>query len=304
MACHDPLGFVRTENRGVQIYRDRATALMTPDSYGETRCGQCLGCRSDRARDWALRAYAETHTPDPRGRPVACFITLTYDEDWRPADGSLRPEDFTNFAKRLRRFTRSHVRYLQCGEYGASSMRPHHHAIVWGEDFRSDRRIWKISGSQRTYLSESLSNLWGRGFTTVAPATFANARYVAGYVLKKLQQHRWWELTAEWDGNKVVSKMAPPYVTMSRNPGLGRAFFDAYWRDMYPKDFLTVEGRKYRPPFRFDEWLRETQPVLHDQVVEKRRAWAAEQPPTSEATSRARKAIYDKNPYQNHRSKI
>ena len=66
-------------------------------------CGQCLGCRLDKANDWAIRCVheAKLHMHN-------CFITLTYNDDCLPADHSLHRDHLQLFFKRLRRYLDYH----------------------------------------------------------------------------------------------------------------------------------------------------------------------------------------------------
>ena len=61
-------------------------------------CGQCIGCRLEKSRVWAMRCMHEASL-----YPKNCFVTLTYDDDHLPENGSLRPADMTKFLKRLRK---------------------------------------------------------------------------------------------------------------------------------------------------------------------------------------------------------
>jgi hypothetical protein len=60
-------------------------------------CGKCIGCRLENSKVKAIRAMHESDCHD-----CNCFITLTYDNDNLPGDGSLVKEDFQNFMKNLR----------------------------------------------------------------------------------------------------------------------------------------------------------------------------------------------------------
>ena len=112
----------------------------------EVACGQCLGCRLDRSRMWAMRIVHESSLYEITGGN--CFITLTYRDELEadydqkadalfiPDDWSLHREHFVKFMKRLRRWVFSSsglgrvaeydedgnllngVRYFMCGEYG------------------------------------------------------------------------------------------------------------------------------------------------------------------------------------------
>jgi hypothetical protein len=98
-------------------------------------CGQCLGCRLDKANDWAIRCVheAKLHLHN-------CFITLTYNDDCLPADGSLHREHLQLFFKRLRRYLDYHdnskIRFLCCGEYGDLNRRPHYHILCFSVVFK------------------------------------------------------------------------------------------------------------------------------------------------------------------------
>lgn len=107
----------------------KADDLMNYDVYsGEASerflvpCGKCIGCRIDKARDWAVRICCEAQT-SPN---ASWFITLTYDDD-HLSDLSLNKKDFQNFIKDVRNYLYyrygSTIRYFGCGEYGDSSGR-------------------------------------------------------------------------------------------------------------------------------------------------------------------------------------
>lgn len=61
-------------------------------------CGQCVGCRLEHSRRWAVRMMHEAQMHDKN-----CFITLTYNDQYLPADGSLHLDHFQKFMKRLRK---------------------------------------------------------------------------------------------------------------------------------------------------------------------------------------------------------
>lgn len=60
-------------------------------------CGQCIGCRLEYARQWAIRCMNEAELYKHNA-----FITLTYDDDKLPADNGVRYEHFQAFVKKLR----------------------------------------------------------------------------------------------------------------------------------------------------------------------------------------------------------
>ena len=165
-----------------------------------------------------------------------CFITLTYDDDNLHSGGSLVKADFQKFMKRLRKKFGSGVRYYHCGEYGEKNGRPHHHACLFNFRF-PDCEPLDIAGRSSDlpplYVSRSLLELWPFGLHTIGVVTFDSAAYVARYVMKKIT------------GDKAASHYngrLPEYTTMSRRPGIGRAWYDKFKSDCYPSDELVIRG--------------------------------------------------------------
>lgn len=61
-------------------------------------CGQCIGCRIRKARDWAVRCVHEASMHEEN-----CFITLTYNPQTLGDRKSLEKQDVPKFLKRLRK---------------------------------------------------------------------------------------------------------------------------------------------------------------------------------------------------------
>ena len=130
-------------------------------------CGQCIGCRLDRARSWSVRMMHEAQLVDEK-----CFITLTYDDEHLPADGSLRKSDFQKFMKRLRKeYSDRRISYFMCGEYGEENHRPHYHAVLFGVDFEDVQVLRKRHRGKLGRTSAILGRLWGLGFSSVGSVT-------------------------------------------------------------------------------------------------------------------------------------
>lgn len=211
-------------------------------------CGQCIGCRLERSRQWAVRCMHEASLHEEN-----CFITLTYRPEDLPADGSLNKKHFQDFMKRLRfRFGERRIRYFHCGEYGEAFSRPHYHACLFGVDF-PDKVYYKNAGEDKLYTSAILDSCWGLGFCAVGAVTFESAAYVARYVMKKVTGEaadahymRLSEVTGE------LYPVLPEYVTMSRRPGLARGWFERFGNEVYPSDEVIVRGFPCRPPRYYD----------------------------------------------------
>lgn len=217
-------------------------------------CGQCIGCRLERSRQWAMRCVYESQLHEDN-----CFVTLTYNDDNLPAAGSLSKRDFQLFIKRLRkRFPGADIRYFCGGEYGDQLGRPHFHACLFGIDF-PDRRLFRRGRTQDLdlYTSELLDSIWQLGFATVGNLSFESAAYTARYCMKKMTgaaSNRWYERVISETG-EVVS-LQPEFALMSLRPAIGKRWFEKFQSDVYPSDFLIVNGAKVQPPKFFDRLLK------------------------------------------------
>lgn len=210
-------------------------------------CGQCVGCRLERSRQWATRCVHEAQLYERN-----CFITLTYDDDHLPGDLSLNLAHFQKFMKRLRKRFGDGIRFFHCGEYGENFGRPHYHAIIFNLDF-DDRVLFSQRAGVNLYTSEMLSSLWPYGFCSIGDVTFDSAAYVARYCMKKVtgkdaDDH----YTFIHPVTGAVIHRSPEYTTMSRRPGIGKGWLDKFFDDVFPGDFVVVNGVKCRPPRFYD----------------------------------------------------
>ena len=219
----------------------------------EVNCGQCLGCRLDYSRMWAMRIVHESSLHESGNGNS--FVTLTYSDDHIPDDWSLHVEDFQKFMKRLRKRSEDRVRFFHVGEYGdrcrhgvsvsecdgCSVGRPHYHAILFNRRF-DDAKLFSRREDIELYSSQELEDTWQKGFCTVGEVTMQSAGYVARYCLKKVTG----SLSDEWyrntDEDGVVHQVKREYATMSRRPGIGREWFEKFKADCFPSDEVPVPG--------------------------------------------------------------
>lgn len=215
-------------------------------------CGQCMGCRLERARQWAVRATHEASLYEDN-----CFVTLTFDDEHLPSDYSVNVRDLQLFMKRLRK-SHGKVRFMACGEYGDQGQRPHYHAILFGKDF-SDRKLHTTNErGDRVYTSDTLNSLWPFGFSTIGAVTFDSAGYVARYSLKKRTgklaasyYSRFHPLTGE------VVQVRPEFLVMSRRPGIGAGWLEKFKTDVFPSDEVVMRGARMRVPRFYDNQIPE-----------------------------------------------
>lgn len=261
MACYRPLDAYRGPGR--QIYFDSKKGFA--DRPLKLPCGQCIGCRLDKSRRWAIRIKheAQEHSNCTKQSPLAhcftdsrgrlqhenSFLTLTYDDDHLPPNDSLEVKDWQAFAQRTRKKL-GRFRYYHCGEYGENLGRPHLHAICFGLSFYRDRVQTSATTKKgdQTYTSEILSALWPYGFHTIQNVNYEAAQYVARYALKKI--------TGDHAANHY-QEVRPEYATMSLKPGIGWTWFNKYKSDVYPSDEVIMNGKPQRPPKYYDSLLED-----------------------------------------------
>jgi hypothetical protein len=273
MTCYHPLLAYKSEGKVV---------FNKPFAFAKgfnIPCGQCIGCRLNYSRQWAIRIVHEASMHEEN-----CFITLTFDQanlEARSNPMSLDVSEYQRFMKRLRKRFGKNIRFFHCGEYGDQNKRPHYHAIIFGMDFK-DKILFTQRDGNKLYTSAALSELWPYGFSTIGEVTFQSAAYVARYIMKKhkgegAEDHytRWCPETGE--GTPVD----PEYCTMSRKPGIGKTWLEKYKSDVYPHDYVVINGHKVKPPRYYDNLLSE------EELAELKAKRAEEAPETIDAYGEA-----------------
>lgn len=255
MSCSFPVG----------VHRRDGSATVRP-------CGTCINCRLDYSCQWAIRCYHEAQMHEENS-----FITLTYNDENLPLDGSIRKGEVIKFMKRLRNeISPIKVRFFGSGEYGKKPItgtlyRPHYHICLFGFGF-PDKEILKAEQRRKRnvdilYISKLLGKVWQKGFHTIGEVNFKTAGYVARYITKK-HFGKWSDYM--YDG------LEPEFALMSRGQkkdglgGIGKPWFEKYWNDCYPKDYVTVNGRKYRVPQFYDSLLMRKNKEMYNMIKGRR----------------------------------
>lgn len=230
MACYHPIPAFQGGSEPPRLWPPKGTENT------ELPCGKCLGCRADRATQWAARCEHEASQFQNNA-----FVTLTYDEKNLPAENHLVPAHLTDFLKRLRshahrhrsdfnRDERRNIRYFACGEYGEANQRPHYHAILFNCGFRDPTRV-----TSTLYQSDTLSALWGHGLARYGPATPAAANYIAQYSLKK-------QGAGDFDADGVWRPA--PFLRMSLRPAIGADWLDTYHEELRHGTLVGKDGHE------------------------------------------------------------
>ncbi len=236
MACFHPIHGFRAPGGTIKLSRSGAYR----DLPVTVACGQCSGCRLERSRQWAIRIMHEAQMHEENS-----FLTLTYKTSEVPQGWTLDLVDWQSFAKRLRKKC-GKFRFYHAGEYTEDFGRPHLHACIFGLDFHWDRKFIKLSKTgHKLYRSPTLDEVWPHGHHWIGDVTFESAAYVARYIMKKVNGDEE-KIETHYEGRR------PEYATMSRRPGLGTTWFDAFGGDVYPSDQVITSGHPSRPPKFYD----------------------------------------------------
>lgn len=246
MTCYYPLTGYSRPSGGLTFKKAESNGnkLTVP-------CGQCIGCRLKRAREWSLRIMHEASLCED-----TCFVTLTYSDDHLPQFGTLEKKDFQDFMKRLRKkYPSQNIRYFYCGEYGEKLSRPHYHACLFNVDFL-DKDLHHVENGHPVYTSATLEKLWGKGICTVGSLTIDSAGYTARYILKKQtgeNAHDHYAYVCPYTGEvRYDLSLQPEYCNMSLKPGIASEWFEKFKDDVYPHDAVIIKGREFKPPRFYD----------------------------------------------------
>ena len=261
MPCYHPLTAFQCADGSIVFYESKRHDTVKNLSLP---CGQCVGCRLERSRQWAIRCMHEAQMHEKN-----CFITLTYDDAHLPSDRSLHYRDFQLFIKRLRkRYPGRRIRYYMAGEYGENFGRPHWHACIFGIDF-DDKKLWKRTPANSIlYRSSDLELLWPFGYSSIGDVTFESAAYVARYIMKKVTGKNADKHYQEIDPDTgEITNRKPEFTKMSLKPGIGYEWYKQYTSDVYPNDYVVVRGKKVKPPKYYDKKYKIDNPYEFDELL-------------------------------------
>lgn len=241
-------------------------------------CGQCIECRLEKSRQWALRCQKEAELYDAN-----CVVTLTYDQANLPKNGSIQNEDVQLFMKRLRERMRGStmvidkdgkatwpIRSYGCAEYGEKWGRPHYHIILFNLDFPDKTEDPEMDpGEYKYYVSETLDQLWDMGKTQIMDLNFETAAYVARYVTKKINGPGHTRVHV-YEG-KFVPIADERSIAVSRRPGIGKRWYEKNKQHIYKQDTVFERGMQMRPPKYFDSLFEKDNPDGFLRVKQKRK---------------------------------
>ena len=137
-------------------------------------------------------------------------------------------DHLAQFNHDLRQYWKYHyghdgIRFFACGEYGDLRMRPHYHGVYFNLpiDPSDLKPLFKNKFGDQFYNVDTLSEIWGKGFVVVSEASWTNCAYTARYIMKKQTGEN---AEAAYHDLGIL----PPFVRMSRKPGIGFSAFKGY----------------------------------------------------------------------------
>lgn len=176
-------------------------------------CGNCLACKLNYAKNWALRCCLEAEEYE-----YNWFVTITYDDEHIPFDHKVHKEDLQKYLKRVRKKYGEGVRFFGAAEYGELTHRPHYHLILFNLPLPDIKCLGKAFKGYM-YESKELSSCWKNGYTSIGDVSYSSCNYVARYCLKKYDD-------------------PDTFLLMSRRPGLAYNYFQKHKEDIYENDCI------------------------------------------------------------------
>lgn len=212
----------------------RCTSPLKLRNGDEVPCGQCMACRLNYGKEWSIRIMHEAKKYE-----TSIFLTLTYDEDNIPENGSLQKRDVQLFLKRLRRVLEPReIRYYLSGEYGDKFCRPHYHVILF--NVSPFEKIFRFEQKRKgEYIG--YCDVWPYGLVYCGQVTDDSACYVAKYTTKKVKgkgSHEFYE----------AHGLVPEFALMSRRPGIGADFCDKFSPELIQHQSVISKGQEYKLP--------------------------------------------------------
>ena len=204
-------------------------------NYITVPCRKCMGCRIQKRNYYSMLARFESFSYYQKNLDSS-FVTLTYDDEHLPSNGSLSIEESKKFVKRLREhlsrtdFPNKEVisfgrkvrvpdfKFYIAGEYGSDkkTFRPHYHIILFGVN---------------TFIASDFTRrAWKKGNINVSSLNGARIRYCMKYIDK------------QYDSDIVPDdSFQVPFSTWSK--GLGQDFIMNNFRFVIENNGINNGGR-------------------------------------------------------------
>jgi len=261
MPCYRPIPAYRNAE-GRVVFSELKKHGQTLRPF-EVPCGQCIGCRLERSRQWAIRGDHEA-----KSHILNCFATLTYRDESLPVRGQLDYPAVQKFLKRTRK-AKGPFRYMCAGEYGDNFSRPHYHIIFFGLDFGDRKKIRTLDSGCDVYESAELNKLWPHGYHSLGGVTFESIAYVARYCVKKVTGRGADSHYARSDEFGDYQQI-PEFLHCSTNPAIGKNHVLKHVEQIYEFDSVVARGHESKPPRYYDKILKRADEYHYDWIKAQR----------------------------------
>ena len=153
------------------------------------------------------------------------------------------------------------------------------------------------------YESKTLGRAWKFGSHEIGSCTFESCQYVSKYIMKKVTGDKKHDHYVKYlYATDQLVEIEPEFALMSRNPAIGRRWYENYWPDVYPSDECPIPGRYHlsKPPRYYDSLYEYQDPDDYQKIKTKRRdemALSLAEGPSIESRAKnedARLALYSR----------
>lgn len=165
----------------------------------------------------------------------------------------------------------SQISYYMAGEYGSKNRRPHFHACLFNYQFLDKKYYSTTNTKSKLYVSELLTYLWGKGFTSIGDVNIQSAAYIARYIISKQtgkNASQYYQYIDPDTGE--ICELRPEYNRMSLKTPIGKNWFNKYHTDVYPEGTVRTRTGPARSPRYYDKLFQELDEVSYDEMKKQR----------------------------------
>lgn len=238
-------------------------------------CGKCESCR--RQHVTRIATACEQHM---RLESASCYLTLTYDEEHLPENGTLVKKHVDRFIDALRKWIavnkddpkwnkayfgnhQGKFKRVVSGEYGSKTDRPHYHLFIMGFDFPDKEPLPFKKDGKQLFRSKILQHYWPYGTVDYKNADPGAAKYVIKYAMKEKLHGKEYHEQYEQRG------LALPFVSVSQ--GIGAEYAQKYQEELFRNGTFISDGKEVALNRRQLQQLARIDPERTEQYKEERR---------------------------------
>lgn len=243
--------FIYTLSDGSKIrrfYDDQKIQYTSKKQY-TIGCGHCEECVRKLKKEYVSGLMQEYLT-----QQKGMFITLTYKDN---SIINVSKRDIQLFMKRLRKaYANIKLKYFAVSEYGPRTNRPHYHIILYGLNKEDLKDCYKLPNQANLYSSKELEKIRNNGIVGIGDLNEATIKYVAGYVIKKLD-------------HKSYKNIGLTDTFILRSKKIGKKYFEKNKEKILKNGGIYINGHLY-PITKYEQRyiLGKNKPILDYSIEE------------------------------------